>query len=135
MTVIDSILRRLKRLPQGEPFTIGQLTDLGSPTVVRKHLANLAKDRVINRVAQGLYVVQTEGASPITPEKVATAVANTGRYRVRLVWTDRKEKSVFITDGPPRRIQMQGHAIEMRHVNPHSFDRYCAGQRSVTGNG
>lgn len=127
MTVIDSIRSKLKRLPRGEPFTSHQFSKLGSSAAVRKHLSGLTKQGVIHRVARGIYILEKDGARPISPEKIAIAVAKAGKYRVRLIWTDRLRESVFITEGPPKRIHVRDHRILMRHVSPHAFDRVSSG--------
>lgn len=122
MKVIDSIRAKLKRLPRGEPFVLSQFFGLGSPAAVRKHLSDLAKQGVIRRVAVGVYVLQKD-SSRITPHQVAIALAKAGKHRARLIWTDRHTESIFITDGPARRIQMHDHWILMHHLSPHAFDR------------
>jgi hypothetical protein len=132
MSIEDKIVRRIKSFPKGELLFPTDFIELGSSEAVRLSLFRLAKEGVISRVAQGIYVRPKEslliGKLVPTAEEVAEAIAKrdrirtvpTGSYALNALGlsTQVPMNIVLLTDGSPREIRVGKRKIKFKKTTP-----------------
>lgn len=132
MSIEESIMKRIKSLPQGDLLLPADFSDLGSSEAVRLSLFRLEKQGVISRVAQGIYVRPKQssllGKLMPTAEEVAEAIARrdrirtvpTGSYALNALGlsTQVPTKIVLLTDGSPRIIRVGKRTINFKKTTP-----------------
>ena len=132
MTVRKAILRRVKRLAQGEVFTPADFADLGTPHAVGMALARLVRAGAFRRVGRGLYDVPRQhpvlGTLSTDPEAVAKTLAGrhgmklqpTGAHAANLLGLSEQVpmKLSYLTDGTPRTVRIGKRQIILRHTTP-----------------
>ncbi|MGK5085031.1 DUF6088 family protein [Bdellovibrionota bacterium FG-1] len=111
--------RILKNGP-GWIFTSRHFLDLGSPVSVRQALFQLEKQKLVRRIAQGLYDYPIEhkmlGIVAPNIEAVAQAIADrngakiqaSGAYAANRIGISEQvpARAIFLTDGPPRKLKI-----------------------------
>lgn len=131
-SIEDKILQHIEAFPKGELFLPSDFTELGSSEAVRLSLFRLEKERVITRVAQGIYVRPRESSliGKLTPtaEEVAEAIAKrdkirttpTGSYALNALGlsTQVPMNIVLLTDGSPREIKVGKRKIKFKKTTP-----------------
>ncbi len=132
MSIEESILKRIEVLPPGGLLLPADFSDLGSSEAVRLSLFRLAKEGVIKRVAQGIYVRPKEsnliGKLLPTAEEVAEAIAKrdrirtvpTGSYALNALGLSNQVPMniVLLTDGSPREIRVGKRKIKFKKTTP-----------------
>lgn len=132
MSIESKILKRIKALPKGALILPADFNDLGSSEAVRLTLFRLEKEKVIVRVAQGIYVrpKMSEFIGPILPtaEEIAEAIAKrdkirtvpTGSYALNALGlsTQIPMNIVLLTDGSPRTIKIGKRTIKFKKTTP-----------------
>ncbi len=131
----DNILTQIESLQKGNLLLPTDFSDMGSSEAVRLSLFRLAKQGVIVRVAQGIYVRPKEssliGKLIPTAEEVAEAIAKrdrirtlpTGSYALNALGlsTQVPMKIVLLTDGSPRIIKVGKRTIRFKKTTPKSL--------------
>lgn len=131
-SIEDKILQRIGAFPKGELFFPSDFCELGSSEAVRLSLFRLEKEKVIARVAQGVYVRPKEsgliGKLIPTAEEVAEAIAKrdrirtvpTGSYALNALGlsTQVPMNIVLLTDGSPREIKVGKRKIKFKKTTP-----------------
>lgn len=105
---------------RGWCFTPKHFLDIGSDASVRKALSELQKQKIIRRIAQGLYDYPREhkvlGMVAPNIDVVAKAIAEkngakiqpSGAYAANLIGLSEQVpgRVVFLTDGPPKKLKI-----------------------------
>jgi predicted transcriptional regulator of viral defense system len=121
-----------KKVNKGEIFFISDFTELGSYEAVRKSLQRLTKDKTIERIAKGIYLLPKihERLGVIYPhaEQIAKAIAKRDKARIIAsgstalnllgLSTQVPMKVVFLTDGSARNIKVGNQTIQFKKTNP-----------------
>jgi hypothetical protein len=130
-----SILRRIRGHGRGWIFTTSEFLDLGTENSLKKTLSRLWRDGTIRRIARGIYdyprVHKKLGVLSPNPDDVAAALAASTGSRVQIsggraanlfgLTTQVPAQLVYLTDGPPRRVKIQGQSIQLRQARPSKF--------------
>lgn len=130
---IDSkVLNRIARRGPGWVFTPADFLDLGSRNAVDLALSRAARGGAIRKLARGLYDSPARDAKlgQLTPSVDRVARAVSGRDRARLqvagahaanvlgLSTQVPVKTVFLTTGGSRKVQIGRQQIVLRHTTP-----------------
>lgn len=119
-SVVEAVKNRILGRGRGWCFTPKHFLDLNSSTGVRTALSRLEKEKMIRRLAQGLYEYPREhsdlGVLPPQVEEIAKAVAEkngirvqpSGAYAANLVGLTEQVpgKVIFLTNGPSRKLRV-----------------------------
>jgi len=131
-SVLNQILRRARAHGRGSVFTPADFLDLGSRATVDQALSRLTKDDRLRRLIRGLYdypKIHSElGPLAPAPDAVAKAFARETGSRLQVAGaqaanalglsTQVPARSVYLTDGPSRRVVLGKRIIDMRHASP-----------------
>jgi hypothetical protein len=134
-TTANKIINRIYGHGRGWCFTSNHFRGLGSPEAIRISLYRLEKKGIIRRLAHGLYDYPkkhpTIGFLSPTPGHVAKAIAErdairihpSGAYAANLLGLTEQvpARSVFLTDGPGRRIRIGGQEIQLKRTTPRNL--------------
>ena len=126
------IVRRARARGRGSVFTPADFLDLGSRAAVDKALSRLAKDGRLRRLARGLYdypqVHSRLGPLAPAPDAVAKALARETGSSLQLAGahaanalglsTQVPARTLYLTDGPSRRVVLGKRAVHIRHASP-----------------
>ena len=132
ISVEDKIEKSIKSKPRGTLLFADDFSEYGSPEAVRQALKRLNEQKVITRIAQGIYVrpQQSEFIGEIMPsvEDVAQAIAKrdkikiipTGTHALNLLGlsTQIPLNLVYLTDGAPREIRIGNRSIKLKKTTP-----------------
>lgn len=129
MTIIEKVRQALKGRKEGAIASARTLERLGSRAALNQALSRLAKNGEIMRISRGMYVVPVRGkfgSYPPPPEKVVRAYAKAkgksvvpngavaaNRFGLS---TQQPIRQVYLTSGPPGRLQLGSNPVEVRHV-------------------
>lgn len=119
-SVVDAVKKRIVAHGRGWCFTPKHFLDLDSDTGVRSALSRLQKDKMIRRLAQGIYEYPREhkelGILPPQIDEVVKAVAEkngtkvlpSGAYAANLVGLTEQvpAKVIFLTNGPSKKLKI-----------------------------
>jgi hypothetical protein len=142
-SVLNKILRRASARGRGSVFTPADFLDLGSRAAVDQALSRLTKDGRLRRLARGLYDNPRVHSrfGPLAPALavVANALARetgsslqvTGAQAANALGlsTQVPARSVYLTDGPSRRVVLGKRIVDIRHASP----KYLVGAGSMAG--
>jgi hypothetical protein len=117
-SIVSAVKNRIIGHGKGWCFTPKHFLDLDSDTGVRSALSRLQKEKIIRRLAQGLYEYPREhevlGTLPPKVDEVAKAIAEkngiriqaSGAYAANLVGLTEQVpgRIIFLTNGPSRKI-------------------------------
>jgi ribosomal protein S19E (S16A) len=131
-SVETKILEKIRAIPRGTLIFPEDFQDLGSSEAIRVSLHRLEKDKIIKRVAQGIYIRpkmnKLIGELLPSAEDVATAIAKrdrirtipTGSYALNALGlsTQVPMKIVLLTDGSPREIKVGKRTIKFKKTSP-----------------
>ncbi len=131
-SVLNQILRRVRAHGRGSVFTPADFLDLGSRAAVDQALSRLTKDDRLRRLIRGLYdypkIHSKLGPLAPAPDAVAKAFARETGSRLQVAGaqaanalglsTQVPARSVYLTDGPSRRVVLGKRIIDMRHASP-----------------
>ena len=115
--------------PEGTLMCPSALLHLGSRAAVDQALSRLARKRELIRICQGVYVrpIQTRfGPRPPAVDKVLAALSElwgetivpcggTAANALGLT-TQAPIRSIYLTSGPNRKLELGGLAVELRHA-------------------
>jgi hypothetical protein len=119
-SIVETIKKRISSHGRGWCFTTKNFLDLNSPMGVRKALSRLEEDKVIRRLAQGLYEYPRQhpdlGVLPPQIDEIAKAIAEkngikirpSGSYAANLVGLSEQvpAKAIFLTSGPTKKLKI-----------------------------
>ncbi|MBF0316339.1 MAG: hypothetical protein HQK50_16870 [Oligoflexia bacterium] len=142
-SIVNAIKNRIFEHGRGWVFTAHSFADLDSYTGVRTALSRLQKERVIRRVAQGIYdypkTHKTQGILPPSVEEIAKAYAAkngaqiqaAGAYAASLIGISMQtpDKVIFLTDGPIGKIKIKRFEICFRKSSTKNI--YAAGTKET----
>lgn len=131
-SVPDRIMRRARATGRGGVFTPTDFLDVAARAAVDQALSRLAKSGKLRRLARGLYdypkVHPKLGALSPAPDNVARALARETGSQAQIAGAHAANalglsmqvpaKSLYLTDGPSRRIVLGKRVIDMRHASP-----------------
>jgi hypothetical protein len=125
----EQILQHAERLPEGTPVAAKALLHLGGRAAVDQALSRLVKRGRLLRAGRGFYVRPVEsrfGARAPSVEKVVEAVAaqrgeivaSNGAAAANALGltTQVPVRTVYLTSGPSRKLQLGQQTVEMRHA-------------------
>ncbi|MCO5966553.1 DUF6088 family protein [Sinorhizobium meliloti] len=125
-------MRRARGSGRGGVFTPSDFLDIAARTAVDQALSRLAKGGKLRRLARGLYdfpkVHPQLGPLSPTPDDVAQALARETGSHVQIAGaraanalglsTQVPAKSIYLTDGPSRRVVLGKRVVDLRHASP-----------------
>jgi hypothetical protein len=128
----DRILRMVRAKGPGSVFTPTDFLDLGSRAAIDQALSRLAKNGRLRRLARGLYdypqLHAKLGALAPSPDAVAGAFVRETGAKLQVAGaqaanalglsTQVPARSVYLTDGPSRRVVIGKRIIDVRHASP-----------------
>lgn len=131
----EGVLKRIRVHGRGWVFAQRQFLDLGTADAVRQALTRLTQDRIIRRLAPGLYdyprIHKKLGILMPNPDEIASVVAARTGSRVQasgaraanlLGLTEQvPAQSIYLTDGPPRHIKIGAQTIQLKRAAPSKF--------------
>jgi hypothetical protein len=132
MSTSKNILKHIKQIPTGEPFSINSLKGLTSASNLQQILCRLAKKKYIIRLSRGIYVRplinKLVGEIPPEPQKIAKTIAKTYGEKIGVsgaeaanllgLSTQVPVKHVFYTTGTTRTIKIGNLEITLKHISP-----------------
>jgi hypothetical protein len=132
IAVSDRIMRRVRSGGRGGVFTPSDFLDVAARAAVDQTLSRLAKSGKLRRLARGLYdfpkLHPKLGPLSPAPDDVAQALARESGSRVQIAGaraanelglsTQVVAKSIYLTDGPSRRVVLGKRVIDLRHASP-----------------
>ena len=127
-SIMNAVKKRIMGHGPGWCFTPKHFLDLDSDTGVRTALSRLEQEKVIRRLAQGIYdyPIHHELLGLVPPdlnqvaraisEKNGTKIQPSGAYAANLIGISEQVpgKVVFLTDGPSKRIKIGKTEISFR---------------------
>lgn len=142
-TIVNTVKNRIFGHGRGWVFTAYSFTDLGSDTGVRTALSRLQKEKVIRRVAQGIYdyprTHKKLGVLSPSIEDVAKAYAQkngaqiqaAGAYAANLIGLSEQVpgRVIFLTDGPTGKVRIGKLEISFKKTTVKNM--YAAGSREA----
>jgi hypothetical protein len=130
---IDSrILSRIQAASPGQVFAPRQFLDLGSRDAIDQALSRQCRAGAIRKIARGLYDIPRDHPrfGRLAPSSDAIANALKGRDAIRLqpsgayaanilgLSDQVPVRLVFLTDGPSRRVTVDGREIVLKRTTP-----------------
>lgn len=131
-SVSDQIMRRARQRGRGGVFTPTDFLDVAARAAVDQALSRLVKSRKLRRLARGLYdypkVHPKLGALSPAPDDVARALARETGSQAQIAGAHAANalglsmqvpaKSLYLTNGPSRRIVLGKRVVDLRHASP-----------------
>jgi Family of unknown function (DUF6088) len=131
-SVPNRIMKRARGGGRGGVFTPRDFLDVAARAAVDQALSRLAKGGKLRRLARGLYdfpkVHPKLGPLSPAPDDVAQALARETGSQVQIAGaraanalglsTQVPAKSVYLTDGPSRRVVLGKRVVDLRHASP-----------------
>jgi hypothetical protein len=125
-------MKRARAGGRGGVFTPRDFLDVAARAAVDQALSRLAKGGKLRRLARGLYdfpkVHPKLGPLSPTPDDVAQALARETGSQVQIAGaraanalglsTQVPAKSIYLTDGPSRRVVLGKRVVDLRHASP-----------------
>ena len=127
----EAILHHARNQPEGAPVGAKELLHLGRRATVDQALSRLARGGELMRAGRGLYVLPVQGrfgsrAPSVRKSLEALAtrlghrIASNGAVAANALGmtTQVPVRSVFLTSGPSRKLQLGRQEVELRHAPP-----------------
>ncbi|KJC48054.1 hypothetical protein UB31_03565 [Bradyrhizobium sp. LTSP849] len=125
-------MNRARAGGRGGVFTPNDFLDVAGRAAVDQALSRLVKGSQLRRLTRGLYdfpkVHPKLGALSPTPDDVAQALARETGSRVQIAGaravnalglsTQVPAQSIYLTDGPSRRVVLGRRVVDLRHASP-----------------
>lgn len=132
MSVTANIVKRIKSIPKGQPFSIDRFANVGSRTTVAKTLSRLAATGVLERLSRGIYMRPklSRFAGYVRPSinSVLRIIARRNHEIIQVhgaeavrsfgLSTQMQVKAIFYTSGTSRKVKVGGALIHLLHVSP-----------------
>jgi hypothetical protein len=131
-SVPDRIMQRARAAGRGGVFTPSDFLDMAARAAVDQALSRLARSGKLRRLARGLYdypkLHPKLGPLSPAPDDVARALARETGSQAQIAGaqaanalglsTQVPAKSIYLTDGPSRRIVLGKRVVDLRHASP-----------------
>lgn len=131
-SVPHRIMKRARATGRGSVFTPTDFLDVAARAAVDQALSRLVKSGKLRRLARGLYdypkVHLALGALSPAPDDVARALARETGSHAQIAGAHAANalglsmqvpaKSLYLTDGPSRRIVLGKRVVDLRHASP-----------------
>jgi hypothetical protein len=131
-SVPNRIMKRARAGGRGGVFTPRDFLDVAARAAVDQALSRLAKGGKLRRLTRGLYdfpkVHPKLGPLSPAPDDVAQALARETGSQVQIAGaraanalglsTQVPAKSIYLTDGPSRRVVLGKRVVDLRHASP-----------------
>lgn len=131
-SVPDQIMKRARAVGRGGVFTPRDFLAVGGRAAVDQALSRLVKSGKLRRLARGLYdfpkVHPQLGPLAPAPDVVAQALARETGSQVQIAGARAANalglsaqvpaKSIYLTDGPSRRVVLGKRVVDLRHASP-----------------
>ncbi|WP_407941294.1 DUF6088 family protein [Mesorhizobium xinjiangense] len=131
-SVPDRIMQRARAGGRGGVFTPSDFLDVAGRAAVDQALSRLVKNGKLRRLARGLYdfpkVHPKLGPLSPAPDDVARALARETGSQAQIAGahaanalglsTQVPAKSLYLTNGPSRRIVLGKRVVDLRHASP-----------------
>jgi Family of unknown function (DUF6088) len=141
--IVNSVKSKIYGHGRGWVFTPQHFSDLGSDTGVRTALSRLQKEKVIRRIAQGIYdyprTHKTLGVLSPSVEAVAQAFAEkngakiqaSGAYAANVIGLSVQVpgRVIFLTDGPTGKVKIGKLEISFKKTTVKNM--FAAGSREA----
>lgn len=125
-------IRAISRKKQGDLIFPTDFKSIGSQNAIKTTLHRLCKEKIIDRIAQGIYIIPKHdpvlGSIYPSLEEIAYAIARrdkarlmpSGAYALHKLGlsTQVPTKLVFLTDGAPRQIKIGKRTIKFKAAVP-----------------
>ncbi|MGV1767544.1 type IV toxin-antitoxin system AbiEi family antitoxin domain-containing protein (plasmid) [Agrobacterium tumefaciens] len=125
-------MKRARAGGRGGVFTPSDFLDVAARSAVDQALSRLAKSGKLRRLTRGLYdfpkVHPQLGPLSPTPDDVAQALARETGSQVQIAGaraanalglsTQVPAQSIYLTDGPSRRVVLDKRVVDLRHASP-----------------
>ncbi len=125
-------MKRARANGRGRVFTPSDFLDVAGRAAVDQALSRLVKAGKLRRLARGLYdfpkVHPKLGPLSPAPDDVAQALARETGSQVQIpgaraanalgLSTQVPAKSIYLTDGPSRRVALGKRIVDLRHASP-----------------
>jgi hypothetical protein len=125
-------MRRARSTGRGGVFTPSDFLDVAARAAVDQALSRLVKSGELRRLARGLYdfpkIHPKLGPLSPAPDDVAQALARETGSHVQIsgaraanalgLTTQVPAKSIYLTDGPSRRVVLGKRVVDLRHASP-----------------
>jgi hypothetical protein len=132
VSVPDRIMQRARAGGRGGVFTPSDFLDVAGRAAVDQALSRLVKSGKLRRLARGLYdfpkVHPKLGPLSPAPDDVARALARETGSQAQIAGahaanalglsTQVPAKSLYLTNGPSRRIVLGKRVVDLRHASP-----------------
>jgi len=132
ISIHNQIIKRITQKGKGNIFFPSDFVDFGSPDAVRQSLSRLTNDKIIERLAHGVYLYPKHnpllGTLYPSTEEIAVAIAKRDKARIiptglfalhKLgLSTQVPMKVVYLTDGTARKIQLGKQSITFKNTSP-----------------
>lgn len=126
---------KIKKSAKGKIFFADDFVKFGSSENIRKVLSRLEKEGLLERLAQGIYVVPKKdallGTLYPTTEAIALEIAKRDKARIAPtgalalyqlgITTQIPLKAVYLTDGAQRVITIGNRSIQFKKTTPRSL--------------
>ena len=130
MSVANSVRKQILRKPKGRPFSIGNLSSIGSRRAVDCALARLVEEGTVTRVNRGVYMrpKSSRFVKSVAPEvrEVVKAVAKRTGERVAMSGAEAAPRlklttqvpvaPTFYTSGSSRELTINNQRVKLKHV-------------------
>lgn len=131
-SVPDQIMKRARGGGRGGVFTPSDFLDMAGRAAVDQALSRLARRGKLRRLARGLYDFPKThpklGQLSPALDDVAQALARETGSQVQIAGaraanalglsTQVPAKSIYLTDGPSRRVVLGNRVVDLRHASP-----------------
>lgn len=131
-SIQHQVVERINRIGKGKLIFPSDFQDLGSVNAIKMALSRLHKQNLLDRVAQGIYMIPNHdpvlGKIPPSLDEVAQGIARRDRARIipagayalnKLgLTTQVPNKLVFLTDGAARLVAIGNRSIRFKTTTP-----------------
>ena len=131
-SVPDRIMTRARAGGRGSVFTPTDFLDLAGRAAIDQALSRLVRGGKLRRLARGLYdlpkIHPKLGPLSPAPDDVARALARETGSQVQItgaqaanalgLTTQVPAKTIYLTDGPSRRVVLGKRVVDLRHASP-----------------
>lgn len=131
-SVPDRVMKRVRASGRGSIFTPSDFLTVAARPAVDQALSRLVKGGQLRRLARGLYdfpkLHPKLGPLSPSPDDVAHALARETGSQVQIAGaraanalglsTQLPAQSIYLTDGPSRRVVLGKRVVDVRHASP-----------------
>lgn len=131
----NQIELKIKKSSKGKIFFADDFVKFGSPENIRKVLSRLEKEGLLERLAQGIYLLPKKdevlGTLYPTTEEIALEIAKRDKARIAPtgslalyqlgITTQIPLKAVYLTDGAQRVITIGNRTIQFKKTTPRNL--------------